>query len=161
MPKKLKLTALAMCALIVCAAWYLLTTDRTDNPQQASPSTQVLRTENNSPQTTNSNINTLAPGKYEEYSEERIAAEENIKILFFHAPWCPQCRALEESIKNGTIPASVTIYKVDFDSSMKLRQKYGVTLQTTLVRIDDNGNELKKIVAYSDPTLDAINRELL
>jgi len=34
-----------------------------------------------------------------------------------------------------------------------LRQKYGVTIQTTIIRLDAEGNVAKKYVAYDDPTL--------
>ena len=100
-------------------------------------------------------------GTYTEYSEGAFASTEGTKILFFHAAWCPQCRELESDIKDGTIPDGVTIFKVDYDSNQKLRQKYGVTLQTTLVKVDDNGNEIKKFVAYDDPSLEALVRNLL
>src|SRR5687767_11172668 len=85
-----------------------------------------------------------AVGMYKEYSEEMFASTSGTKILFFHASWCPQCRQLESDIKEGKIPDGVTIFKVDYDTSQKLRQKYGVTLQTTLVKVDDSGNEVKK-----------------
>lgn len=102
-----------------------------------------------------------AAGTYKEYSEDTFAATSGTKILFFHASWCPQCRQLESDIKKGTIPGGVTIFKVDYDRNQKLRQKYGVTLQTTLVKVDDSGNEVKKFVAYDDPSLAALVRNLL
>ncbi|MDQ5944572.1 MAG: hypothetical protein QG658_641 [Patescibacteria group bacterium] len=95
-------------------------------------------------------------GQYIDYSEDSISSTSGTKVLFFHAPWCPQCRELDASIKNGTIPAGVTIIKVDYDTSQALRQKYGVTTQTTLVRVDDSGNIVKKYVAYNDPSLEAL-----
>lgn len=100
-------------------------------------------------------------GAYVPYSADVISQTSGTKILFFHAPWCPQCRELEASIQAGTIPSGVTIIKVDYDSSQGLRQKYGVTIQTTLVRVSDNGELEKKFVAYSEPTLDAVIKNLL
>lgn len=100
-------------------------------------------------------------GQYVTYSESGVAQTTGTKILFFHAAWCPQCRQLEADIKNNTIPSGVTIFKIDYDSNQQLRQKYGVSLQTTLVRIDDQGNEVKKFVAYSEPTLQALIDNLL
>lgn len=102
-----------------------------------------------------------APGAYIDYSGDVIASTDDTKILFFHAPWCPQCKALDASIKAGPIPDGTTIIKVDYDSSQALKQKYGVTTQTTLVLIDDDGNLVKKYVAYSTPSLDALISNLL
>jgi thiol-disulfide isomerase/thioredoxin len=101
------------------------------------------------------------PGRYIDYTADVIANTTGTKVLFFHAPWCPQCRALEADIKKQGVPAGVSIIKVDYDSNQTLRQKYGVTLQTTLVRVDDEGNLVKKFVAYDSPTLAAVKESLL
>lgn len=100
-------------------------------------------------------------GAYVDYSSSVIASTTGTKILFFYAPWCPRCRALEASIKGTSIPDSVTIIKVDYDSNQALRQKYGVTIQTTLVKIDDDGNLVKKYVAYDEPTFASVKSNLL
>lgn len=79
-------------------------------------------------------------GRYADYSSE--AAKEagySSTILFFYAPWCPECRAFDMAIKSGDVPNGVQILKVDYDSSQALRQTYGVTIQTTFVRVDTNG----------------------
>lgn len=101
------------------------------------------------------------PGRYTPYDARELAATTGIKIIFFHASWCPQCRKLEADIKAGPIPDGVTIYKADYDSSQALRQKYGVTLQTTLVKVSDDGRLIKKYVAYEDPTLASLKQNLL
>lgn len=95
-------------------------------------------------------------GQYVQYRAEDVAVVEGRKILFFHAPWCPQCRALEASIQAGTIPAGVTIFKVDYDTNQALRQQYGVTIQTTLVEVDSQGSKLGSYVAYDEPTLASV-----
>lgn len=101
------------------------------------------------------------PGVYTDYSAAKVNQTGGTKILFFHASWCPQCRELDKSIKAGAIPANVTIFKVDYDTNQVLRQKYGVTVQTTLVKIDDSGAMIKKYVAYDMPTLQALIENLL
>lgn len=97
----------------------------------------------------------LSPGAYVEYSDAALAAAEGTRVLFFHAPWCPQCRALEEDIEANGVPDGVTILKVDYDSQQDLRQRYDVRLQTTLVALDDAGEGAGLFVAYDDPTLNA------
>lgn len=99
---------------------------------------------------------TAQAGAYVDYREGIIAETPGTKALFFHAPWCPQCRALEESILSGDIPDDLTIIKTDYDTETGLRQQYGVTLQTTIVFVDDEGEALSSSVLYSDTTLDAL-----
>ncbi len=161
MPKKLKLVVIGLIILIASGCVYLFTTkssQETPQPNKNSPAAANESSKPNAPAPSSTSSN---PGAYLEYSEELLASTKGTRILFFHAPWCPQCRELESSIKNGAIPADVTIFKVDYDSNNKLRQKYGVTIQTTLVKISDTGDELKKFVAYDDPSLAAITKELL
>jgi thiol-disulfide isomerase/thioredoxin len=96
------------------------------------------------------------PGAYVDYSDAALAAAEGTSVLFFHAPWCPQCRALEEDILAAGVPDGVTILKVDYDSRQDLRQQYGVTLQTTMVVVDDDGEKTALHVAYDEPTVGAV-----
>ena len=89
----------------------------------------------------------VAPGTYEDYSFEKIAfAANGDVILFFHAPWCPTCKALDTNINANltAIPANTKILKVDYDSSNELKKKYGVTYQHTLVQVDKDGNMITK-----------------
>lgn len=101
------------------------------------------------------------PGAYKDYDAAVVSETKGVKILFFHAQWCPQCRQLDAEIKAGQIPENVTIFKVNYDAAQELRQKYGVTLQTTLVTIDDDGKLVKKHVAYDEPTLAALIKQML
>jgi thiol-disulfide isomerase/thioredoxin len=89
----------------------------------------------------------VAPGRYVEwadYDADRSAYADSEVVLFFHAPWCPSCRATEESIDADGVPDGLTLVKVDFDSATELRQKYGVTYQHTYVQVDPDGTALKK-----------------
>jgi hypothetical protein len=95
-------------------------------------------------------------GEYLAYSQEAVSQAIGRKLLFFHASWCPQCRALEASIKQEGVPEDMTIFKVNYDTATELRQRYGITLQTTVVEIDDTGKEIMKFVAYDDPSLPAV-----
>lgn len=146
--------AVIVIALIVAAIWFFAPKTSQYSPQSStSESTKT-------PQATSTSSSTQ-PGKYVDYTEDIIASTKGTKILFFHAPWCPQCKALDSSIRSGKIPDGVTIIKVDYDSSQKLKQKYGVTVQTTLVSVDDAGNLIKKYVAYSTPSLEALIKNVL
>ncbi|MGL5864442.1 MAG: thioredoxin family protein [Dermatophilaceae bacterium] len=77
--------------------------------------------------------------------EGQMAAREGTKVvLFFHAPWCPNCKATEKSIDADGVPDGLTVVKVDFDSETDLRKEYGITQQHTFVQVDSEGTELAK-----------------
>jgi thiol-disulfide isomerase/thioredoxin len=143
---------LVIVIVVVGAMLYLLL-----RPQQPTTSEDTKTSQQtNNEETAEAPESESQPGKYEEYDEEAFAQAEGRRILFFYAPWCPQCRALDASIQEGTVPRGVAIFKTDYDSHQELRQKYGVTMQTTLVEVDENGNEVKKYVAYDDPTFEVV-----
>ena len=100
-------------------------------------------------------------GSYVEYSSSLLDSTKGTKILFFHAPWCPQCRALDNDLQTASLPAKVTIFKTDYDTHQDLRRKYGVTLQTTFVAVDDHGKLIKKYVAYDEPTYRALDKNFI
>ncbi len=105
--------------------------------------------------------NASQAGQYVEYSPELVAETPGDKLLFFHADWCSQCVSLEGDIEASGVPDGVTVFKVDYDSNQDLRQEYGVTIQTTVVKVDDNGDEIDSYVAYEDPTFDNVSAALL
>ncbi len=102
----------------------------------------------------------LASGSYIDYSDGIVAKTVGQKVLFFHAPWCPQCRSIEKDINQQGVPDGVVVIKVDYDSRQDLRQKYDVTLQTTFVKIDDQGNSIQKYTAYNEPTFTSVKSNL-
>ena len=88
-----------------------------------------------------------SPGSYEAYAPEKLAkAEEGDIVLFFHASWCPSCRFLDAEIRAHAdeIPSGLAILKLDYDTEIELKKKYGVTTQHTLVQVDAEGNLIKK-----------------
>lgn len=100
-------------------------------------------------------------GTYESYAPEKILKAEMGKVvLFFHASWCPTCRALNSDIEASMteIPGDVTILKTDYDTETELKKKYGVTTQHTLVQVDKDGNMLTKWSGGS--TLESLTSKL-
>ncbi len=101
-------------------------------------------------------------GQYLDYKDVGRATGQ--RVLFFHAPWCSQCRSIEKGIKSDGVPSGIgiSIVKVDYDSNQSLRQKYGVKLQTSFVKVDAQGNASgTPFVAYEDPTFDSVKRNFL
>lgn len=94
-----------------------------------------------------------AEGAYVDYTDGAIETTAGTKVLFFHASWCPQCRKLDEELRAEGAPDGLTVFKVDYDSRTDLRQQYGVTLQTTVVFVDDRGELISSTVLYDDPSI--------
>lgn len=153
--KLLTVVVVTSLATLGLAILVLLTSDTTEAPNIQSGTNQQAPL--------NGQVETVARGNgaYIAYEDGIIEKTSGDKVLFFHAPWCPQCRAIESDIKKQGPPAGWTIIKVDYDSSQSLRQKYGVTLQTTFVKVGDNGESLGKHIAYNEPSLDAVKRDFL
>lgn len=91
---------------------------------------------------------------YKDYSENNLVSSKKTgrTILFFAATtWCSNCIALDKEIKAhlNELPKDVTILKVDYDNDKKMKAKYGVTMQTTLVLLDSNGREIKRWIGTS------------
>ena len=79
-----------------------------------------------------------------EYQDQMASRAGTKVVYFFHASWCPTCRATEAAIARDGIPAGLTVVKVDFDTETDLRKEYGVTTQHTFVQVGPDGGELAK-----------------
>ena len=123
--------------------------------ESKAPSTTNNSTANNSQTATTepkaevpANTGT-AEGRYTSYSTEKIYDEKYLEsIIFFYAPWCPECRAFKTSITGGQIPDGVQFLEADYDGSTDLKKHFGVTLQSTFVRVNSVGDLQKKWVGY-------------
>lgn len=161
MNKKVLVIVVVTLLLIASGVAYLLSSSDDKTAKQDMIGREDKMTETAPPGTQTMTMDNSQAGAYVNYSSSAIAESSGTKLLFFHAQWCPQCRAIEADIKQDGVPAGVTIIKVDYDTNQALRQKYGITLQTTFVRIDDQGNLVEKFVAYDEPTLDSVKKNLL
>ncbi len=109
----------------------------------------------------NTNVKSYSDN-YKEYSVETVKSEQNSKrkvVLFFHAEWCPYCKAADTAFKanSNLIPKDVTVLKTNYDTEKELKKKYGVTYQHTFVQIDDNGN---KITSWVSGDVDMLNKNI-
>jgi len=96
-----------------------------------------------------SDVMMTKPGAYKDYSVATVESEQqagNKVVLFFHASWCPFCKAANQAFTSraSEIPSGVTILKTDYDSNTELKQKYGVSYQHTFVQIDSDENQVSK-----------------
>lgn len=72
-----------------------------------------------------------------------LAAKKNV-VLFFHAGWCPTCKAADANFQKETVPENAVIFKTDYDSNTELRKKYGITSQHTFVSLNADESLKKK-----------------
>ena len=126
--------------------------DRTSTPSATPAPTQTADAQPEASDTPEA----PAEGAYLDYTDGAIEATAGPKVLFFHASWCPQCRQLDEELVAEGAPDGLTVFKVDYDSRTDLRQKYGVTLQTTVVFVDDRGELISSSVLYDHPSIDSL-----
>jgi thioredoxin 1 len=74
-----------------------------------------------------------------------------LSLVFFHAPWCPVCRAQEPKLMsrlNGMYTGIVP-FKVDYDSNQALRREMNVTRQSTVI-VYRGANEVARLSYTSD-----------
>lgn len=71
---------------------------------------------------------------------------EKKRVYFFHANWCPTCKAANEEFMQNSdkIPFDVILFKTDYDVEKDLKSQYGITYQHTFVYVDSQGIEIKK-----------------
>jgi thiol-disulfide isomerase/thioredoxin len=155
----------AVTVLIVAGGvfgYFLSNKDNNTDKKNMTDSSSEKTNQKTEPMTTTTQNNQInegnVAGSYQEYSQDKIGdASYGTTIVFFHATWCPECRAFDKAISSENIPDGVLILKADFDSETELRKKYGVTQQTTFVKIDSEGKEISQWSGYGkDKSVQAI-----
>lgn len=115
--------------------------------EKTSSTDSMMKSDGPTSQSDQSNGDLMTAGSYVEYSPATYAAAADKKrVLFFHATWCPTCKAANANFEDnlGKIPANVVLLKTDYDTETALKQKYGVTYQHTFVQVDAAGNAVTK-----------------
>lgn len=87
---------------------------------------------------------------YADYQAKMTMYQGSKVVLFFHASWCPDCRATDTALTGAPVPDGLTVVKVDYDTALDLKQKYGITQQHTFVQIDGAGMSVKKWTGTKD-----------
>jgi len=69
----------------------------------------------------------------------------NTKIMYFSAAWCPPCNMMKPMIAE-LINDGFNIDKIDVDENGELAGKFQIRSIPTMVHVDSEGKELKRLV---------------
>lgn len=126
----------------------------------------ALNSFNNSNQPLTNNYNNVSNESNQSYSlkwydnlDSAISeAQKTNKLVFafFSANWCPACQQLEsETLVNEKVTQKLSqnyvAVKIDVDTNPELSSKYGIYSIPTLIIMNSNGEEIKKIEGYQSP----------
>ena len=65
-------------------------------------------------------------------------------ILYFTATWCGPCRSLAPRMEK--LKGQINYRKIDIDQNREMAMKYGVRSVPSLVLVNQNGEELRRLV---------------
>ncbi len=88
----------------------------------------------------------------------QATASGKTTLVFFHAPWCPICKAQEPKVLahlNGDA-RDVVAFKVDYDSSTELRKEMKVEKQSTLILYDGTKEVARLAYKSDDASIDGL-----
>ena len=122
------------------------TNEQTTNPENLQE--KMMEEENGLNTNGHAEEGVTKQATYTAYSKEAVtaASAEDLTLLFFHADWCPTCRAAEKDIMQNqtSLPDNLTVLKTDYDTNRDLRTRYSLTSQHAFVLVDNEGNEVSK-----------------
>ena len=137
--------------LVAVVGGFLIFNNSNSSSTEIQTATQpdIVQDDNNINDSSNDVSDSVISQKYVAYSEVNLAtATENNgrAVVFFHAEWCPNCKAAEADFQSNldSLPQDVTILKADYDTESDLKKKYSIVMQDTFVQVDSDGNEITK-----------------
>ncbi len=142
---------IGVVALIAVVGGILMLNNSNSSSTENQTATQsdIVQDDSNINDSSNDVKDSVVSQKYVAYSEANLAtATENNgrAVVFFHAEWCPNCKAAEADFQANlnALPEDITILKADYDTASDLKKKYSVVMQDTFVQVDSNGKEIAK-----------------
>ncbi|MGB4836551.1 MAG: thioredoxin family protein [Nostocoides sp.] len=148
-PKTTLRTAATLCAgalALALSACGSATTDGAAASSTAASATKTMSGEASSsapmtdkPTSGATTDKAMAAGAYislADYKSAMADYADTAVVLFFHASWCPDCKATDTSLTTDGVPDGLTVVKVDYDTETDLKKKYGITQQHTFVEVD-------------------------
>jgi thioredoxin 1 len=75
--------------------------------------------------------------------------EKKMELLKFSASWCGPCQQLSKILENIELPYPLT--EIDIDEDTDRAASFGIRGVPTMVLLDDDGNEIKRVVGAHAP----------
>lgn len=75
-----------------------------------------------------------------------------MKILKFYGEWCSPCKMLSNMLESTDL--GIPVEEIDIDENPELTQKYGVRGVPTMVLLNDDGVEVRRLIGL--PTKDQL-----
>ena len=75
-----------------------------------------------------------------------------MRVLKFYADWCGPCKMLTEVIHNAQEKINIPIEEIDIDKDSDSAVLYGIRSVPTMILLDSNNNELKRVVGSLNQT---------
>ncbi len=104
----------------------------------------------------------VVPFDQAQYEQARAAGKP--VVVYFHADWCPTCRAQQPIVDKLSKEAGftpVTIFEADFDTQTDLEKALKVTQQSTFV-VFKQGHEVTRSTGQTqEPAIRAVLQQAL
>jgi len=80
-----------------------------------------------------------------------------IKLMFFHAPWCGQCKAYTPTVHKVVVETGVQFVDINADEDMSLCEQYGIMNLPVVILV--NGDKKVRIdgMVSKENLLDKLN----
>ena len=126
--------------ILTAASVFFITTNKNASP--ITPSDQIITTPTTASPTESPTLSRYVPYSSSEFEK----AKDQKRVYFFHASWCPTCKAanIEFTENARDIPTDVVVFKTNYDTEKALKAQYAITYQHTFVLVDGDGKEVKK-----------------
>ena len=69
-----------------------------------------------------------------------------MKLLKFYATWCGPCKGLSMVLEGVKEQLPMSVEDIDIDANMDTARKYNVRSVPTMVVVNDDGSEVKRVV---------------
>jgi thiol-disulfide isomerase/thioredoxin len=104
----------------------------------------------------------VVPFDQAQYDQAKAAGKP--VVVYFHADWCPTCRAQQpivDKLSKETAFTPVTIFEADFDTQTALEKTLKVTQQSTFV-VFRQGHEVTRSTGQTqEPAIRAVLQQAL
>lgn len=75
-----------------------------------------------------------------------------MKLLKFQATWCQPCKMLSRTMQEAADKITIPVEEIDIDQNMDMAVQFQVRGVPTLVVVDDEGKELKRMTGMVNET---------